>query len=289
MFTVFNRDVIQQISITAFLFFILFTSTVLARSGKIIHEKKIEYFGKNKTTYESYEKHPKVKVPYNKNEKRPKKRISSDAHYYKSSKKITKKTAPINNNIIRYTVQKGDTLTRISKKFNISVASIRSLNKLKNENNIKKGIILKIPATQVVSYQSQKRMNNNQTSYDKDKPRFQWPVNQVIDYRNDGLNGVKPIGIIITGKPGSTVLSSAPGTVKKIGTMRGFGKYIVIHHSGRYASVYANLDQIMVSEGDKIKAGNTIGRINFFDRKLHFQIDLEGKPENPLKYLPKNI
>jgi lipoprotein YgeR len=289
MFTVFNRDVIQQISITAFLFFILFTSTVLARSGKIIHEKKIEYFDKNKTTYESYEKYPKGKTPYNKNEKRPKKRIPSDTHYHKPSKKITKKTAPINSNITLYTVQKGDTLTRISKIFKISVTSIRSLNKLKNENIIKKGVILKIPVSHVASSLSKKRMNNDQTPYDKDKPRFQWPVYQVIDYRNDGLNGVKPIGIIITGKPGSTVLSSAPGTVKKIGTMRGFGKYIVIHHSGRYASVYANLDQIMVSEGDTIQAGNAIGRINFFDRKLHFQIDLGGKPVNPLKYLPKNI
>jgi len=243
MFTVFNRDVILQISITALLFFIMFTSTVLARSGKIIHDKKTEYYDKNRTAYESYEKYLKRETTCNKNEKRPKKRISSDAHYHKSLKKITKKPTPIKNNIIHYTVQQGDTLTRISKKYNISVTSISSLNNLKNENNIKKGVILKIPVKQVASYLSKKRIGNEQTTYNKDKPRFQWPVHQVIDYRNDGLNGVKPIGIIITGKPGSTVLSSAPGIVKKIGTMRGFGKYIVIHHSGRYASVYANLYQ----------------------------------------------
>jgi lipoprotein NlpD len=269
--------------------FTIFTSTVLAHSSKVIHDKKTDYYSKNRTAHEPYEKYLKRRTTYDKNIKRPKKRISSGTQYNKSSKKITKKAAPIKNNLIHYTVQKGDTLTRISKKYNISVTTIRSLNKLKNGNNIKKGVILKIPVKQEASYISKKRIDNEQTPYNKDKPRFQWPVHQVIDYRNDGLNGVRPIGIIITGKPGSTVLSSAPGTVKKIGTMRGFGKYIVIHHSGRFASVYANLDQIMVAEGDKIQAGNAIGRINFFDRKLHFQIDFEGKPENPLKYLPKNI
>ena len=108
------------------------------------------------------------------------------------------------------------------------------------------------------------------------------------EYKKDEFNGVRPIGIIITGTPGSAVLSSAPGVVKKIGQMRGFGKYVVINHAGRYATVYANLGEITVSEGEKILAGYMIGKINKSDKRIHFQIDFEGKPENPLKYLPKN-
>jgi len=285
MFAVFNKDVILQISITALLLVTIFPWTVLARSGKITHDKKIEYGNKNRAAYVRHKKYLKSKKTYNIKGKIPKRNIPADAHNHTPS---IKKTTPEKNNILRYTVKKGDTLSHISKKYNIPLASILTLNKLKNENNITKGLILKVPLKRS-SCTSRKNIVDKQNSNSNVIPRFQWPVHHVVGYHNDGLNGVKSIGIIITGKPGSTVLSSAPGTVKKIGSMRGFGKYVVIHHSGRYATVYANLDRITVSEGDKIQAGNAIGKINYFDRKLHFQIDLEGKPENPLKYLPKNI
>jgi murein DD-endopeptidase MepM/ murein hydrolase activator NlpD len=279
MFTVFNRDVILRISISLLLLVIISPSPVLARSIKANYDKKTKL-------YSNHNKYLKGKKSQKKKEKSSKKNISAISQNHKDS---IKKASPKKNNALYYKVKKGDTLTHISKRYNIPIASILSFNNLKNENKIKKGFILKIPAGQSASAISRKNIVNKQKSYGSLAPRFRWPVDNVIDYHNDGVNGVKPIGIVITGKAGSTVLSSASGTVKKIGSMRGFGKYIVIHHSGRFATVYANLDQITVSEGDKIQGGNAIGRINNSDRKLHFQIDLEGKPENPLKYLPKNI
>ena len=286
MFTVFNRDVILRISITVLLIISISPSTVLARSGKAAYDKKTKLYSNNNGVYKNHNKYLKGKKTHNKRTKSSKKNISANSQYHKIP---IKKASPNKNDVVYYKVKRGDTLTRISKQYNIPITSVLSLNNLKNENKIKKGFILKIPAGKSASNITKKNRVNEQMPQGGIAPRFRWPVRNVIDYHNDGLNGVKPIGIIITGKPGSTVLSSASGTVKKIGTMRGFGKYIVIHHSGRFATVYANLDQITVSEGDKIQGGNAIGRINNFDRKLHFQIDLEGKPENPLKYLPKNI
>ena len=286
MFTVFNRDVILRISISLLLLVIISPSPVLARSVKATYDKKTKLYSNHNTAYERHGKYLKGKKSQKKKEKSSKKNISANSQNHKGS---IKKASPKKNNAVYYKVKRGDTLTRISKRYNIPIASILSFNNLKNENKIKKGFILKIPAGQSASAISRKNIVNEQMPHKSVAPRFRWPVDNVIDYHNDGVNGVKPIGIVITGKAGSTVLSSASGTVKKIGSMRGFGKYIVIHHSGRFATVYANLDQITVSEGDKIRGGNAIGRINNSDRKLHFQIDLEGKPENPLKYLPKNI
>ena len=71
--------------------------------------------------------------------------------------------------------------------------------------------------------------------------------------------------------------------------MRGFGKYIVINHDGSYNTVYANLSEIRVSVGQTVQSGNIIGTIHNSDNKLHFQIDFEGKPENPLNFLHGNI
>ncbi len=193
-----------------------------------------------------------------------------------------------NKNYVMYTVRKGDTLTSIAKKNKVPVTSLRSLNKLTNQNRISKGMILKIPFKQASSLPPGKTgLKVERMTALLNKPEFQWPIKNVIDYRNDGLNGVKSIGIIITAKPGSTVHSSASGTVRKIGRMRGFGNYIVITHSDRYSTVYSNLDMIMVSQGDTIPAGNAIGRMGSTEEKIHFQIDREGKPENPLLYLLK--
>jgi lipoprotein NlpD len=286
MFTVFNRDVILRVTVILFLLAFVSPAAVLARGGKATYDKKTKLYSRHNTSHERHNKSLKVKKSQNRKEKSSSKNISANSRNHTSS---IKKALPKKDNVIFYKVKKGDTLTFVSKKYNIPIDSILSINNLKNENKIKKGFIIKIPAHQSTSVTSKKNNAHEQKPVRSATPRFQWPVLKVIGYHNDGVDGVKPIGIVITGKPGSVVLSSASGTVKKIGSMRGFGKYIVIHHAGRFATVYANLDQITVSEGDTIKGGNAIGRINNFDRKLHFQIDLEGKPENPLKYLPKNI
>lgn len=192
------------------------------------------------------------------------------------------------NKILKYKVRRGDTITKISKIYNVPSGQIISLNNI-SEKGLKTGYILKIPTKTKLSAYSSKKTPAQKHLPISVKSFFRWPLDHVDNYKSDGDNGVKPIGILISGKPGSVVVSAAPGTVKKIGHMRGYGKYIVINHTGRFATVYANLSQISVNEGEKIHAGNKIGNIPGNDKKLHFQIDYEGKPEDPLKFLPKKI
>lgn len=55
---------------------------------------------------------------------------------------------PINNaHLIRYVIQKGDTLSLIAKDYNVSVFELVLINKIKNKNYIKAGEILYIPET----------------------------------------------------------------------------------------------------------------------------------------------
>jgi lipoprotein NlpD len=288
MFTVSNRDVILQISIAAiFCVFIVPTAHYSLAEGRIPGEADTSYRNTNET-YDSYENYISAdrRDSGNRSVKKQKKitdkKRSDPAIRQSSVKKSKKKT------FARYTVHKGDTLTSIAKKNNISVPSLQALNKLSNQNHLTKGMILKIPsrrALPVPSANIEKKSARN--AVPPDSPKFQWPVRNIIDYHSDGLNGVKSIGIIITGMPGSTVLSSAAGTVRKIGRMRGFGNYVVLTHSGRYSTVYSNLDMILVSPGETVPAGNAIGRMSSTEQKIHFQIDREGKPEDPLQYLPK--
>lgn len=198
-----------------------------------------------------------------------------------------KNNNPPGNDIIKrrwkyrsYRVRTGDNLTGIAKSFNMEVDYICKMNRIKNPNDIYAGMILKLAP-------KNNTIEKIKTSNDKIdiKPSFEWPLKDVINVKRDGDDGVRSIGIIITGKKGSKILSSAAGTVKKIGQMRGFGNFIILKHPERYFTIYSNLNNISVSEGEKVGTGKMIGRLD--GNKLHFQIDNSGKPEDPLKYLSR--
>lgn len=192
-----------------------------------------------------------------------------------------------------YTVKKGDTLYGISRKTGNSVDTIISLNRIKN-NRINPGMKLKIESCRrdIKPDNSDRRIktaNSSKNNISEKKSSiaadFSWPLRRVSTYRRDGSEDIKSIGIFITGTPNSDVVASMEGVVKKIGYMRGYGRYVAISHEGRYVTVYSNLSSIYVKEGARVSKGGVIGTLSS-DRTLHFQIGHAGKPENPLKHLP---
>lgn len=182
---------------------------------------------------------------------------------------------------VYYVVKKGDTLFGIAKRSGVTLNQIQDINELKGDSRIYKGMKLKIPSKQVKSEGKVASVKNK----DEAQPDFLWPLKKVKGYSRDGGDGVKSIGILIKGIPGGEVVASEDGVVKKIGYMRGYGNYVVVKHEKRYITVYSNLLGIDVKAGDPVLKGCRIGNISD-DMTLHFQIDREGKPENPIKLLP---
>lgn len=195
------------------------------------------------------------------------------------------------NKTILYVIKKGDTLFRIAMNHKTTVEEISALNNLGNHNRIYAGMKLKIPAVDSVikKIPSPPKKKNEAPGYGKGGEEgfsFLWPLKKVDKFKRDGNEGVKAIGIIITGPARSMVIASEAGVVKRAGYMRGFGKYVVVNHGNRYLTVYSNLMVVNVREGERIGKGGAIGLISD-DRTLHFQIDYAGKPRNPLEYLPE--
>lgn len=98
-------------------------------------------------------------------------------------------------------------------------------------------------------------------------------------------------GINIGGKSGQTVHASGDGTVVYSGAgLVGYGELIIIKHSNEWLSAYAHNRRRLVAEGTKVKAGDVIaemGRTGTMRDMLHFEIRRNGKPVDPLLYLPK--
>ena len=97
-------------------------------------------------------------------------------------------------------------------------------------------------------------------------------------------------GIDIAGTAGQSVNASAGGKVVYAGTgLRGYGKLIIIKHNGTYLSAYAHNREILVKEGQQVAKGQRIAEMGNSDAdevKLHFEIRRQGKPVDPLRYLP---
>lgn len=96
-------------------------------------------------------------------------------------------------------------------------------------------------------------------------------------------------GIDIAGKLGQPVRAAAPGrVVYSGGGLIGYGKLIILRHNHNYLSAYAHNEKLLVKEGERVKAGQTIAEMGHSgtDRvMLHFEIRHDGKPVNPLPFL----
>ena len=193
------------------------------------------------------------------------------------------------NRILNYRVRRGDTLYSIARRYKTSVSEITRINNLKQKNSIRYGMTLKIPvkSTGTTGKKTVTTESVSSSESSSGKPSFSWPVRKVVSCKRDGFDGVKSIGLIISAPAGSAVLSSAPGTVQKVGYMRGYGNFVMVRHSNRYFTVYSRLEKITVQEGQHVAAGSQLGRIDAEIKNIHFQIDREGKSVNPLSHLPK--
>jgi len=98
-------------------------------------------------------------------------------------------------------------------------------------------------------------------------------------------------GIDIAGEIGAPICAARDGKVVYSGSgLRGYGQLIIIKHDDKYLSAYAHNHRLFVKEGYEVKVGDKIAEMgdSGADRvKLHFEIRHQGKPVDPLKYLPQ--
>ena len=119
-----------------------------------------------------------------------------------------------------------------------------------------------------------------------DRVDWMWPTKgKVLEGFTESTKGID-----IAGKPGQPVTASAAGKVVYSGAgLRGYGKLIIIKHNNTYLSAYAHNNKLLVKEGQTVARGQQIAEMGNSDTnliKLHFEIRKNGKPVDPLKYLP---
>jgi lipoprotein NlpD len=121
-------------------------------------------------------------------------------------------------------------------------------------------------------------------------PSWRWPTPGPIIGRFVAGDPTQQ-GIDIAGNAGQPVVAAADGVVVYSGAgLVGYGELIIIKHNDQWLSAYAHNRRRLVAEGARIKAGDVIaemGRSGAIRDMLHFEIRLNGKPVDPLQYLPQ--
>lgn len=115
-----------------------------------------------------------------------------------------------------------------------------------------------------------------------------WPATgRVLRGFSEGGNK----GLDISGRTGLPVCAAARGRVVYSGSgLVGYGKLIIVKHNKSYLSAYAHNDKLLVKEGDSVTGGQRIaqmGQTGTQGVKLHFEIRRDGRPVDPLIYLPR--
>ena len=120
--------------------------------------------------------------------------------------------------------------------------------------------------------------------------RWTWPASGALIGRFSS-NGSLNKGIDLAGELGEPVSAASDGSVVYAGSgLRGYGELVIIKHSDAYVSAYGHNRRLLVREGQQVKVGQVIAEMGSTgtDRvKLHFEIRRQGKPVDPLQYLPK--
>lgn len=96
-------------------------------------------------------------------------------------------------------------------------------------------------------------------------------------------------GIDITGQKGEAVLAADDGRVIHVGPLRGYGNLVIIKHNETFLTAYGHNDKVVVAEQAMVRRGQKIAEMGSSDAdrvKLHFEVRRNGKPVDPMRYLP---
>ena len=200
---------------------------------------------------------------------------------------------------IYHTIKKNQTLWRICQTYNVDLQEVAEINNIRDTSDIKAGDKIFIPGAHKVMYVPPASTNKSsppssqaprQTITSK-KGLFQWPLRGKIIKTFGVHNGRKHDGIDIKGSLGEKITAARSGKVVFSAYLKGYGNTIIMEHSQKYATVYANNRENIARKGSWIKKGEVVATVGTSNGTgstpyLHFPIRRYNKPRNPLFYLP---
>ena len=189
-------------------------------------------------------------------------------------------------NGIEYKVNLGGSVYDIAKKYNADPNEIAEYNGISVNKVFQKGDILFIPNAEMqgeiadenditkettkpsiksivkntIKNIAEKIVKTGETINNVIAGYYMMPVSGCV--KTQGLHGPYRTGVDYGCKVGTKVVASADGTIIRSssqGYNGGYGEVVIISHPNNTQTIYAHLSKVLVSTGEKVKQGETIG------------------------------
>jgi len=158
-----------------------------------------------------------------------------------------------------------------------------------------KNALLAMQAQQIAKEQEIQRILESLRYGSAPNGKLMWPVAGRLTSgfgmrRHPIFGGMRMhTGIDLSAPNGTPVFAADGGQVLQAGYDSGYGNSILIYHGGGFATFYAHLSGFAVSQGQMVKRGQLIGYVGTTGwttgPHLHFEVRINGAPQNPLGYL----
>lgn len=140
-------------------------------------------------------------------------------------------------------------------------------------------------------------INNNvvDNSIELGVGEFISPIEVGLGYISDRfISNRNHKGLDIASPYGTPIRASAEGVVISAGWNNGgYGYFVMLDHGNGYTTLYAHMSEVLVSEGECVSVGETIGRVgstgNSTGNHLHFEVRHNNVCVNPEDYLIETI
>jgi murein DD-endopeptidase MepM/ murein hydrolase activator NlpD len=137
---------------------------------------------------------------------------------------------------------------------------------------------------------SRDKQNMEDHIYLMDHTPDHWPTYGTISSTfGDRRGGYSHKGLDIANNTGTSIHAAASGVVIYAGWDGSYGRKIIIYSGFGYTTVYAHLSRVDVNVGDEVTKDDLIGLMgdtgNSTGPHLHFEILVDGIPQNPMDFL----
>lgn len=218
-------------------------------------------------------------------------------------------SAPVTRVVTKTTyvrVRRGDTLARIAQKHSVSVKDLTAWNHLKPNGHLRAGQSIKLVSKQTITVQvaapqaggaaansiansAASRQVAAEVARHANSVALVWPAHgRVVEPFAAGSTR----GIEIAGKAGDPVIAAADGKVMYAGTgLNEYGSLIIVQHNKDFLTAYSHNRRLLVKTGDTVHQGQQIAEMGSENNDrvaVLFEVRRDGKPVDPMPYLPSS-
>ena len=113
---------------------------------------------------------------------------------------------------------------------------------------------------------------------------YRIPAGAIVTGFGEQLDdGRRSAALVIAPQPDAAILAPHAGKIAFAGSLKGYGRVVIIEHGGGWTTVIAGLADASVVRGDQVSAGAPVGRAPSADPAIRLELRQNGTPVPPTR------